>query len=133
MPEWNHRKKLLVIAFLLFTLLVSGCSSALGGKSSRSFESTPLEGNEIFFQTDAIDTTAEDQTTDAISLDLSEMSFVERNNLYLDLLNHKIDAGADTTAVDKLYVLSMEAMLKDDVAAADQYLIQAIILLMEDN
>ncbi len=133
MPKWNHRKQLLVIVFLLISLLVSGCSSTLGGKSSLSLEGTPLEENEIFLQTDAIDTTVEDQTTDAIALDLSEMSFVERNNLFLELLNHKIDAGADTIAVDELYVLSMEAMLKDDVAAADQYLIQAIIFLIEDN
>jgi hypothetical protein len=133
MPKWNRRKRLLVIVFLLISLLVSGCSSAPGGKRGRSFESTPLKENEIFLQTDEIDTTVEDQTTDAISLDLSEMSFVERNNLFLELLNHKIDAGEDTTAVDELYVLSMEAMLKDDVAGADQYLLQAIIFLMEDN
>lgn len=61
---------------------------------------------------------------------LDNMTFVEKNNLYLDLLAARQAEGADTTAADELYVLAVEAMFQGDTATADQRLEEAILSLI---
>jgi len=57
------------------------------------------------------------------------MTFVEKNNLFLRLLADRQAEGADTTAAEEAYVLSLEATLAGNTPLADQYLSQAILLL----
>lgn len=61
--------------------------------------------------------------------DFSTLSFVEKNNLYLELLAQRQAEGADTSAAEDAYVRSLEATLTGDAALADEHLEQAILLL----
>ncbi|MFQ5400664.1 MAG: hypothetical protein ACE5E7_13845 [Anaerolineae bacterium] len=62
--------------------------------------------------------------------DLTAMSFVEKNNLYIQLLNEGQTAGADTQTAEEAYAHSLEASLSGDAQAADRYLEQAIFILL---
>lgn len=64
-----------------------------------------------------------------ITPDFSTMTFVEKNNLYLQLLSDRQAKGADTTAAEQVYDQSLDATLEGNPALADQYLEQAILLL----
>ena len=61
--------------------------------------------------------------------DFSTMTFVEKNNLYLQLLSDRQAEGADTTAAEEAYARSLDATLDGNAGEADQYLQQAILLL----
>lgn len=61
--------------------------------------------------------------------DFAAMTFVEKNNLYLELLAARQAEGVDTTAAEEAYARSLDATLEGDGALADQYLIEAILLL----
>jgi len=67
--------------------------------------------------------------TGAPTPDLASMTFVERNDLFLQLLAARQAEGADTTAAEEAYARSLEAALEGNTALADQYLSQAIFLL----
>jgi hypothetical protein len=57
------------------------------------------------------------------------MTFVEKNNLYLQLLGEKQAAGADISDAEEAYTRSLEASLEGNSQQADLYLEQAILLL----
>jgi len=61
--------------------------------------------------------------------DFSAMTFVEKNNLYLQLLADRQTEGADTTAAEEAYAQSLEATMEGNATLADQYLEQAILML----
>ncbi len=61
--------------------------------------------------------------------DFASMNFVEKNNLYLELLAERQAAGMDTTPAEEVYAQSLNVMFEGDTAQADQYLQQAILLL----
>lgn len=61
--------------------------------------------------------------------DFSVMTFVEKNNLYLQLLSERQAEGVNTTAAEEAYTQSLDATLEGNAALADQYLGQAILLL----
>ena len=61
--------------------------------------------------------------------DFSTMTFVEKNNLYLQLLSDRQAEGMDTTAADEAYARSLGATMEGNASEADQYLQQAILLL----
>jgi len=61
--------------------------------------------------------------------DFSAMTFVEKNNLYLQLLADRQAEGAVTTTAEETYARSLEAALEGNATLADQYLEQAILLL----
>ncbi len=61
--------------------------------------------------------------------DLAGMSFVEKNNLYLELLNQRLAEGMDTGPAEEAYTRSLEATMRGNSQQADQYLQQAILLL----
>ncbi len=61
--------------------------------------------------------------------DFSTLSFLEMNNLYLQLLEEKQAAGGDTEKADDIYLKSLEASLAGESALADRYLQEAILLL----
>ncbi len=67
--------------------------------------------------------------TPAPTPDFASMNFVEKNNLYLELLAGRQTAGMDTTPAEEAYAQSLNAMFDGDTAQADQYLQQAILLL----
>lgn len=66
--------------------------------------------------------------TPAPTPDFASMTFVEKNNLYLELLAERQAAGMDTTQAEEVYAQSLDAMFEGDTAQADQYLQQAILL-----
>lgn len=68
-------------------------------------------------------------TNPPAAIDLSGMTFVEKNNLYIQLLSEQQAAGKDTTAAEELYTHSLEATFAGDTAKSDQLLEQAIQLL----
>lgn len=61
--------------------------------------------------------------------DFAAMSFVEKNNLYLQLLAERQAEGVDTAGAEDAYMHSVEATLEGDSALADRYLEQAILSL----
>ena len=63
---------------------------------------------------------------------LETMTFIERNTLYLEILAEKQADGADTTEAEELYIQSVEATLNGDTTAADTYLNEAILALLEN-
>lgn len=70
-------------------------------------------------------------TTDILSPtpDFSSMSFLEKNNLYLQLLEGKQNAGVDTSKAEETYQNFLEDSLAGTSGEADQYLQEAILLL----
>lgn len=61
--------------------------------------------------------------------DFASMTFAEKNALYLELLAARQAEGMDTTAAEDAYTLSLEATLEGNSTLADQYLVEAILLL----
>ncbi len=61
--------------------------------------------------------------------DFSTMTFVEKNNLYLQQLSDRQAEGMDTTAAEEAYARSLGATMEGNASEADQYLQQAILLL----
>jgi len=61
--------------------------------------------------------------------DFAAMTFAEKNDLFLELLAARQAEGADTSAAEDAYVRSLEATLEGNTTLADQYLIEAILLL----
>ena len=61
--------------------------------------------------------------------DFSSMSFLEKNNLYLQLLEQKQNAGDDTRKAEETYQNFLEESLAGASGKADQYLQEAILLL----
>ncbi len=59
------------------------------------------------------------------------MTFVEKNELCLKLLEENQAAGMDTSEAEETYVRSLEASLEGNSAEADRYLEQAILLLWD--
>ena len=59
--------------------------------------------------------------------DFTTMNFVEKNKLYLQLLDKKSSAGADTTQAEAAYQKSIEASLNGDSETADKALEEAIL------
>lgn len=67
--------------------------------------------------------------TSASAPDFASMTFVEENNLYLELLAERQTESADTSAAEEAYALFLDATLEGNSAQTDQYLQQAILLL----
>jgi hypothetical protein len=61
--------------------------------------------------------------------DFSTMTFIEKNNLYLQLLSDRQAEGGDTTVAEEAYARSLDAAMEGNASEADQYLQQAILLL----
>ncbi len=61
--------------------------------------------------------------------DFTSMTYVEKNNLYLELLAEQQTTGKDVSPAEEIYIQSLEAAFEGDTAQADQYLQQAILLL----
>jgi hypothetical protein len=61
--------------------------------------------------------------------DFPSMSFLEKNNLYLQLLEQKQNAGVDTSKAEETYQNFLEDSLAGTSGKADQYLQEAILLL----
>ncbi len=61
--------------------------------------------------------------------DFSSMSFLEKNNLYLQLLEEKQNAGVDTGKAEETYQNFLEESLAGASGMADQYLQESINLL----
>jgi len=61
--------------------------------------------------------------------DFSSMLFLEKNNLYLQLLDQKQNAGVDTRKAEETYQNFLEETLDGTSEKADQYLQKAILLL----
>ena len=61
--------------------------------------------------------------------DFTDMTFVEKNNLYLQLLTERQSSGGDTNQAEETYARSLEASLNGNAQQANQYQEQAILLL----
>lgn len=63
--------------------------------------------------------------------DFGSMQFVEKNDLYIRLLQEKQNAGAATNQAENEYINFLEASLRNDTMLADEYLQKAIMLLWD--
>ena len=109
-----------IVLLLGFTLLLSSCARF------RKQNTTPIL--EPLAPATVEESTAEE--TQVEHPDFASMSFVEKNNLYMQLLNEKISAGADTSLAESEYQKSIEASLAGDSAEADRALEEAILFLL---
>lgn len=112
------KPKLFVL--LLASLLLTGCAR-FGGRKTAAPAPTSAPAPTVAAATQ--EATAQDAP------DLAAMTFVEKNNLYLRLLDEAHAAGRDTGAAEESYLQSMQASLEGDNAGADKALDEAILLL----
>jgi hypothetical protein len=111
-----------IIAMLSFSLLLSGCARIkkwnLNSPVEKSATSVPVVER------------AEEMQPESLP-DFVSMTFVEKNSLYMQLLNENLDAGIDTLAAENAYQRSLEASLSGDSGKADQALEEAILILLD--
>src|SRR3972149_6704557 len=114
-----------VAILLAVALLTTGCTRFAGDRPEPSV--IPTVG---FAPTStAIPLQPAAAPTIAPTPDFSLMTFVEKNNLYLQLLGEKQTAGANTSDAEEAYTRSLEASLEGNSVQADEYLEQAILIL----
>ncbi|MFV1950260.1 MAG: hypothetical protein ACC633_10085 [Anaerolineales bacterium] len=116
-------KKQRCIIFLSLTLAISGCTRITGQRTDVLPDTNQSESS-----LDEMVSIA--KPTETISEpDLSIMTFIEKNDLYLQLLTECLSNNVDTNQAEEIYIHSLESSLSGDGEQADQYLDQAILLL----
>jgi hypothetical protein len=116
----------LVVALISLSLLFSGCARF----SSRGADTPQAQTATASIPTmTAVSTQILSTPTLAPTPDFSSMTFVEKNELFLQLLAEEQAAGLDTGEAEEVYLLSVEASFDGNSIQADQYLEQAILLL----
>lgn len=119
MNTQKHFRQLMMVGLVLIVLMTTGCGAVVRAvRGTRSDPAAPVQPEAT--------QPAEPAQPEVV---LDTMSFVERNNLYLELLEQWTDAGMDTTQAEELYSKSLEASLNGDSDSADDYLNQAIMIL----
>lgn len=114
-----------IVILLGFTLLLSGCVRFGKAKNSLQPTSIPAPVSVEEASEEAVEEIAEEVPIP----DFASMSFVEKNTLYMQLLEEKTAAGADTKLAEAAYQKSIEASLMGDSAKADNALEEAITYL----
>lgn len=109
-----------IFIMLSLSLLFSGCARFNKQNSNLPTAQSPIS-------TPVVERT-EDSFPDPAP-DFASMTFVEKNNLYIQLLHEKLDASLDTSAAENAYQKSLEASLTGDNKTADQALEEAILIL----
>ncbi len=122
-----------IILCLCFSLLIAGCVR-IERRETNPGPTLPTTGIESTIDDELAisNDLAVAEYTSAPIPDLSSMNFVEKNNLYLQLLDEKQLTGLDTSSADEAYFRSIKASLVGDDAAADEYLHEAILLLWKN-
>jgi len=113
-----------IVILLGLSLLLSGCARAKKQNTNQPAEEIPAAAP----VEEHIEEVAEEAHADPAP-DLTAMSFVEKNTLYMQLFDEKLAAGADTALAESAYQKSIEASLSGDSAQADQALEEAILYL----
>ena len=125
-------KRWIILCFCLF-LTVSGCGRIMRDVPNQG---QPLPATGSAAAIDEGPTISSDlpsvESTPLPLPDFDSMSFVEKNNLYLQLINEEQQAGLDTSHADEVYFRSLEASLAGNAAADDEYLHEAILLLWDN-
>ena len=111
-----------IIAMLSLSLLLSGCA-----RVNKRNENPPAEQSAISVP---VAESVEEIQPEPAAPDFASMSFVEKNSLYMQLLNENMDAGLDTFAAEDAYQRSLEASLSSDNEKADRAVEEAILILM---
>lgn len=118
-----------IVSLLGLSLLVSGCARLKGlGTDSPPAAPTPASAS-----TEPVPAPADEAQSEPApksTPDLASMTFVEKNDLYIRLLTEKQAAGIDTSQAEEAYMNSLEASLNGESGQADQYLQEAITLLL---
>ena len=110
-----------IIAMLSLSILLSGCA-----RVKKWISNPPAEQNVT--PAPVVENAEESQQTKTLP-DFASMSFVEKNNFYMQLLTEKINAGADISVAEDAYQKSLEASLAGNSAVADETLEEAILIL----
>ncbi|NOY98872.1 MAG: hypothetical protein GXP40_06685 [Chloroflexi bacterium] len=119
-----------IVILLGLSVLASGCARfKKGGANPPPAAPTVAPAPTVEQAPVASPTQAPVEPELAPAPDLASMTFVEKNNLYMQLLTEKQAAGVDTNAAEEAYLRSVEASFSGDSAQADQYLQDAILLL----
>ncbi len=106
------------ILVLGISLIISGCASFRGAGDTQAPARTILLAGQM----------SENPAAD-LGLDLSSLSFLEKNHLYLQLLEDRQADGDDTRKAEEIYLKSLESSLAGSSAEADRYLHEAVLLL----
>ncbi len=116
-----------IVVLLGLSALASGCVRF----KNQSADSPPAVETALVSATPAQQAPAEataDVQSDPLP-DFTSMTFVEKNNLYMQLLTERQSAGMDTSLAEETYLYSMEASFAGESAQADKALEEAILLL----
>ncbi len=114
-----------IVVLFSLSLLFSGCARFSGRGAD-----TPQAQATTFVPTmTAASTQIPPTPTLAPTPDFASLTFVEKNELFLQVLAERQAAGLDTSAAEEVYLLSVEASFDGNSIQADQYLEQAILLL----
>lgn len=111
-----------LLTILLASALLTGCVRFRAKKAPAQPTSPPTQAAAAAQPVDAA-------TEVRAAPDFSAMTFVEKNNLYLQLLEEQQAVGADIGPAEEAYLQSMQASLAGNSAEADRYLEEAILLL----
>ena len=117
-----------ILILLGASLLLSGCARFRKTKISPPATEIPVAAPVEEDTEEISEEIAEEVPANPLP-DLASMSFVEKNTLYMQLLEEKSVAGADVSSAEALYQKSIEASLSGDSAGADNTLEEAIIYL----
>ncbi|MEW6093784.1 MAG: hypothetical protein AB1531_07455 [Chloroflexota bacterium] len=115
-----------IVVLFSLSLLFSGCARFSGQGAGTPPTQT---GTASIPTMTAASTQMPSAPTLSPTPDFSSMTFVEKNELFLQLLAERQAAGLDTSEAEEVYLLSVEASFDGDSIQADQYLEQAILLL----
>ncbi len=114
------KKRVLILLTLSIALI--GC-----GSKKTNAENSPSP-------TSSFANLAATEETDEETLsrpDLIQMTFLEKNSLYLQLSDEKFAQGFDISAAEAAYQNALETSLEGESQRADQALVQAIEYLLE--
>ena len=71
------------------------------------------------------------QTPEHLSSSIDDLTFVEKNVYYIELLEDLRASGKSIIEAEELYARSLEAMLNGENAKADQFLNQALEIMLD--
>lgn len=117
--------------FLIALVMMAGLSACTRPKQAQTTVPTRIS-TQSTSTSDAIDSQQTSPVDNLNSVpDFGSMSFVEQNDLYIQLLQEKQNAGAATNKAENEYINFLEASLRNDTMLADEYLQKAIMLLWD--
>ena len=122
------KRFLLILAGL--SLLAAGCAR-VRHKGVAPPVSSVSPASSSLTETKVSPTETEEAPAKASTPDFSSMSFTEKNDLYLQLLDEKRAAGVDTSEAEEAYLQSVKASFNGQSEEADEYIEQAILLLLD--